>query len=58
VIVDAPAGGTAVRAAIDGIGDRLASGVGAGFAWLIADLHGNVAAQASGSGATLVDVLR
>ncbi len=46
VIVDVPASGSTVKAAIDSLGDRLATSAGAGFGWLVADIHGNVAARA------------
>jgi hypothetical protein len=40
----------------DSAGDRLAGSQGSGFAWVIADLHGNVAAQCSGG--VITDVFR
>ena len=42
---------------IDAIGDRLASGAGAAFGWIVPDLHGNVVA-AIGPDATFVNALR
>jgi RHS repeat-associated protein len=50
--------GYTLTAAVDAIGDRLASKTASGgFAWIVPDLHGNVAAQCSASG-TIVDVFR
>jgi RHS repeat-associated protein len=42
---------------IDAIGDRLASGAGAAFGWIVPDLHGNVVA-AIGPDATFVNAYR
>jgi RHS repeat-associated protein len=39
------------------MGDRLASSQGSGFVWVIADLHGNVAAQCGSTG-SITDVFR
>ena len=50
--------GVTVNAALDALGDRLASGTGGGYAWLIPDLHGNVVGQLNSSGTTVTDAFR
>ncbi len=47
--------GYTLSGAIDSAGDRLASSNGSGFAWLVPDLHGNVAAQCGSTG-TITDI--
>jgi RHS repeat-associated protein len=49
--------GYTLNAAIDSMGDRLATSATAGFAWIVPDLHGNVAAQCGSTG-TITDVFR
>ena len=50
--------GITVNAALDALGDRLASGTSGGYAWLIPDLHGNVVGQLNSSGSTVTDAFR
>ncbi len=50
--------GVTVNAALDALGDRLASGTSGGYAWLIPDLHGNVVGQLNSSGSTVTDAFR
>ncbi len=50
--------GVTVNAALDALGDRLASGTSGGYAWLIPDLHGNVVGQLNSSGTTVTDAFR
>jgi RHS repeat-associated protein len=59
VIVDVSTQGSGytLNAALDSMGDRLATSATAGFAWIVPDLHGNVAAQCGASG-TITDVFR
>ena len=59
VIVDVSTAGTGntLNAAIDSMGDRLATAASNGFAWIVPDLHGNVAAQCGSSG-SITDVFR
>ena len=47
-----------VNAALDALGDRLASGTSSAYAWLIPDLHGNVVGQLNSSGSTVTDAFR
>jgi RHS repeat-associated protein len=59
VLLDHPTSGTDVAAAIDALGDRLATCAGtSGSAWIIPDLHGNVAGQTNAAGTTFIDVFR
>jgi RHS repeat-associated protein len=59
VIVDVSTAGNGntLNAAIDSMGDRLATAASNGFAWIVPDLHGNVAAQCGISG-SITDVFR
>jgi RHS repeat-associated protein len=59
VIVDVSTQGAGytLDAAIDAMGDRLASVTAAGLVWIVPDLHGNVAAQCDSTG-TITDVFR
>ena len=50
--------GVTVNAALDALGDRLASGTSGGYAWLIPDLHGNVVGQLNSSGSSVTDAFR
>ncbi len=50
--------GVTVNAALDALGDRLASGANGGYAWLIPDLHGNVVGQLNSSGSSVTDAFR
>ena len=50
--------GVTVNAALDALGDRLASGTSSAYAWLIPDLHGNVVGQLNSSGSTVTDAFR
>ena len=53
------ASGTTIYSANDSMGDRLSSGSGSAFAFVIADLHGNVvAAIAPGSAPSFVNAYR
>ncbi len=57
VRIDQPAG--SVSSAVDGLGNRVATATGAGgFGWLLADLHGDVAAGLNVGGTTLTDAFR
>jgi len=59
VSVDVSSSGTGntLKAGIDAMGDRLSTAASTGFAWIVPDLHGNVAAQCSSSG-SVSDVFR
>jgi RHS repeat-associated protein len=59
VSVDVSTAGTGntLKAGIDAMGDRLATAASTGFAWIVPDLHGNVAAQCSSAG-SVSDVFR
>jgi RHS repeat-associated protein len=59
VVQDVSTAGTSItiNAVIDSSGNRLASSAGSSFAWIVPDLHGNIAAQCSATGST-IDVFR
>jgi RHS repeat-associated protein len=57
VDVSTAGAGNTLEAGIDAMGDRLATAASTGFAWIVPDLHGNVAAQCSSSG-SVSDVFR
>jgi RHS repeat-associated protein len=51
--------GTSVSSAVDGLGNRVATATGSGgFGWLLADLHGDVAAGLNAGGTVLTDAFR
>ena len=55
------AGSTTTDSVVDGMGNRLATVTGSTFGWLLADIHGDVAASlnsGSATGATLTDAFR
>jgi RHS repeat-associated protein len=57
VLQDVSSTSGTINAGIDAMDDRLSSSSTGGFAWIVPDLHGNVAAQCSGSG-SVIDVFR
>jgi RHS repeat-associated protein len=57
VDVSSAGAGNTLEAGIDAMGDRLSTAASTGFAWIVPDLHGNVAAQCSSSG-SVSDVFR
>ena len=55
------AGSSTTDSVVDGMGNRLATVTGATFGWLLADIHGDIAASisaGSSTGATLTDAFR
>jgi RHS repeat-associated protein len=58
VVVRIATAGANTDSAIDAIGERLATKSATAFGWLLPDLHGNVAAAISSSGASVSDAFR